>query len=660
MTIEKFLEDSSYGWANAGKTEELKQAYADSYKMDPKAWVDKWAPVIMDTPKLTEAFYDSKLLNATKPLAERISTAFGTSDKENPFRKSDKWVNQLYHSEFSDVPRETFDAALKNMGDYWEDEVKQREYESGKKRREKEVKEEWTLTKSPARALLASDYEKQRYIEDPESAIFGKEAGEGPIWTKPEATSDLIFGVSGAVGDAIPGIGGVLLGPAARTARDVYHKATDSPYQAETGDIIASTLGDMTVSGGIQYLPNLRQYTRMFKNAQKSVSEAGARKAAEDAISGGSKGGSILETMALEDEADAIIKGAKGIDDIMYSGLPAGERKAALRKYWNNMPESQLKSDLNPVLFSGPDVDLDAVYRTYSERDRTARRMKQPSYRDILSKGEQIRRSAPRPYAADDLFVVEELLKYGKNPDQTLGEVKEYVWRNMEDSPVRTKLMQVLNQEKPSLRDVQMIIRGNKGPQEVASDIAEILKGSGNLGAVIEYAKGMPDNEMSRKLIEVASSGSPYAVRDIKSILRNASMPEVTAFDPFTRRFLGVGELTRGQQVAKNTLRGLEKATSTDAGNAALKELATAQIVGLPGLGKRPKSDVKTDPQAQVDWYKNNYARDFEMGFKPAAKEGDPKWEAYRQWYYDKTGKMPESGSTRDSWVFTETEVKGE
>jgi hypothetical protein len=45
-----------------------------------------------------------------------------------------------------------------------------------------------------------------------------------------------------------------------------------------------------------------------------------------------------------------------------------------------------------------------------------------------------------------------------------------------------------------------------------------------------------------------------------------------------------------------------------------------------------PDMQVTDNDRSKKDWYKVNYARDWMMGFKPNEKEGDPLWEAYKEW----------------------------
>jgi hypothetical protein len=45
-----------------------------------------------------------------------------------------------------------------------------------------------------------------------------------------------------------------------------------------------------------------------------------------------------------------------------------------------------------------------------------------------------------------------------------------------------------------------------------------------------------------------------------------------------------------------------------------------------------PSIKVTDDDRTQKDWYKANYARQWAAGFKPKEIEGDPLWEAYKEW----------------------------
>ncbi len=521
MTVEEFLENSAYGWESAGKLPQLQEAYADAEKMDPQAWVTKWAPVIMDTPELTSDFYESKLLNTVKPIEERLTQAFGSSDKDNPFKKSDKWINQLYWSEFSDVPRETFDKALKTQADYWDYYKKERELRADKAKREKEVKEDWTpLTKNPdvsvltglSRWLLGSDYEKQRYINEPEKAILGEQAETTAdnYFNKGDAISDLAFGAAGAAGDMIP-LGSIVAGPAVRAARDIYHKSSifddASPYQKSWGDIAMDAGADALVNAGVDLLPNFRQYLRMFN--------FGSRMPAVKKIS---------DAMQLEDDVKAI---------------------------------------LNP--------DATAL----------ATRIKESSgfFPVTVEGGKQVGTRPPMP----------------KNT-----EIKKIV-EGMPESPMKQELL-------PLVAD----------PQSIKTDViyATIHRWQTNAGRFYETPAQKAD-----------------VLKEVDDPSTRTLFPEFSSKDPLFSRIYLADPLSVTEKATKGALRGVENFLKSEPGSRFLKGSDTAH-----GRGKAPEA-------SEQDWYLRNFARDWDMGFKPGKgdrKEGSPKWEAYKQWHLNKYGELPE------------------
>lgn len=531
MTVEEFLENSAYGWESAGKLPQLQEAYADAEKMDPKSWVNKWAPVIMETPELTADFYDSKLLNTTKSLDERLFQTFGSSDRENPYRKSDKWLNQLYHSEFSDVPREQFDQAIKVKADYWDEFKKQREADAARFKREKEVKEDWTpFTKNPdvstwtglGRWLLGSEYEKQRYINEPEAAILGEQAHTTTenILNKGDAISDLTFGAAGAVGDMIP-YGGIVLGPLARGARDVYHKVTDSPYQKEWGDIGMDLGQDVALNAFTDILPNFRQYTRAlnFGTRLPAVKNISAAMQLEDDIK------AILnpDATALATRIDA----SAGFVPVYVNGKPTGTRppmpkNTEIKKIVEGMPDSPMKQELLPLVADPQSIDTDVITRTIQRWQSNAGRFYQ--------------------------------------------------------SPA----------EKAAIK------------QDVEDPASRIF------------------------------------------------FPGLTSKDPLFSRIYLSEPLSGPEKAAKGALRGAETFLKSTPGSAAIKGGATGK-----GRGSKPS----VDPQLDIEKTKNNLTRFFIAGFKPTEKEGDPKWEAYRQWYFEKYGEYPQEGTGKETWEFQFPEV---
>lgn len=327
MTIEEFLDENTYNLT----PEEYNQALDDSEKMDSKAWVVKYAPLMQEK---AVGWNTVDAVKQSKPLANRIADAFADSK----FRPGKTFKDDVYQDDFSDVPREQFEEALSKMRDYYDQEVKQRRDDADKEKRKREVKN-WGW-----RNFIASDYEKERYIDNPQAALFGEQATplSEDLLGKGEAISDLSYGAAGAVADALPGWAG-MLGPAVRTARDAQHVLTDSPYQKSVGDIAMNTAADVGFSASTAWLPNFRKAKR---------------------IKGGMMPKAIGENVALEGEARKMGSDAVQIRRL-FSREPATEealkqRNQAFRDMYDNMPDSPFKqslsSEVSKIELDGPAI----------------------------------------------------------------------------------------------------------------------------------------------------------------------------------------------------------------------------------------------------------------------------------------------------------------
>lgn len=145
---------------------------------------------------------------------------------------------------------------------FYEDEARK---EGEKNLRKKEVKD-WGFFQN----LLASDYSKQRYIDDPNASLFGKQGKFNPYTSQgQEELRDVIFGGTGAVADLLPGAGAVV-GPFVRTARDISHKVTDSPYQKDYEQIGIDFGKDMSANLGAWLLSNARKGAKAVKTGTSS------------------------------------------------------------------------------------------------------------------------------------------------------------------------------------------------------------------------------------------------------------------------------------------------------------------------------------------------------------------------------------------------------
>ena len=351
MTISEFLEENVYNLT----PEEYNQALGDLDSLDAKSWIQKYTPLMQEK---TASWNKVDEVKQSKPLAKRIADAFADS-KFNPGKS---FKDDVYEDDFSDVPRAKFEEALSKMRDYYEQELEQRKLDADKEKRKREVKN-WGW-----RDLLASDYEKARYVDNPSAALFGEQATSlsKDLLGKGEAISDLAFGAAGAVGDVIPGWGSVLAGPGARAFRDVRHKVTDSPYQKDWGDIVKGAGADVMISGGTVALPNFRKQMRIYNNSMKLPE-------------------SVVATQAIEAEANNIKEGLKLLNQAKGS--------LELRQAFEAMPESQLKKDLAPLMKTAEidkgkvqEIIKDNLYALQGAKDAATREELRGGYSYVMDK----------------------------------------------------------------------------------------------------------------------------------------------------------------------------------------------------------------------------------------------------------------------------------
>ena len=208
------------------------------------------------------------------------------------------------------------------MKDNYDYEVNLRKQESGKKRRQMEVEGKWI--RNPERnwstldRLLSSDYEKQRYIDDPKSAIFGYEA-PGFMGSSAGAKADLISGIAGGVADVATAPWPILntfAGPSIRLGRDLVHKY-DSPYQKDWNEIGTDAFKDASLNAFSSMMANTRRLSRI---ASKAVSP------------------DVKSAYELSIVTDDIKKG--------LSSLPTPSNSQEFAYAVRNMPDSPLKQDL--------------------------------------------------------------------------------------------------------------------------------------------------------------------------------------------------------------------------------------------------------------------------------------------------------------------------
>lgn len=274
----------------------------------------------------------------------QLDGKFPTQERFEYLQEQYPWLTKAELKEWFDKTNE--------YKTYYTEEAKK---EGLKNLRKKEVAD-WGFLQN----LLASEYEKQRYIEDPQSAIFGKQASG--FWnSSPGAKADLAAGIAGGVADALPGVGKSLIGPGIRTSRDVAHKVTDSPYQKDWTQIGRDAVTDVGTNLGAALLFNARKGAKMASNASDPEVKNALEAVRETAhIKAGLP--QVAEHMHIPTQPE--------IDFYRAFNLPYPSSDRVLRNTVNDLADSDLKHELMSVVNTDPGrpinrAEVQRIYQKY-------------------------------------------------------------------------------------------------------------------------------------------------------------------------------------------------------------------------------------------------------------------------------------------------------
>jgi len=492
--IEEFLEEIAAGT----DAETYNAIVKDAMSMDTKSFLDKHITEFEKDPSLSLAAKKIGIDKLGKTKWDRYSETFGSSDKENPFKKNEGWLKAVHQEDYPDIDYETFKNDIDKMSNHWENEKKTREYESGRYKREQEVK------KGGPKWWLASEYSKNRYINEPEKSIF---SDEGAILNKGDDIRDVMLGGAGTVGDFIPGIGAVL-GPAARGVRDVANYGT--PYGKELGDIAGERAWDLGTFGAAALLPNFRRGKRMLNELGREAPGVG----------------NVIKSSELKNDIGETLRTLDALSDPYRGGAPTF---ADVTTRIARMPESPAKAALQKKLDAFTDVgNPEALEKFYQDIAKTAKNQQ--------------------------FFFT------------------NYAGIGIKDGNFFVKPMKVEEQRIPPFK------------------IQELMKTGLTREQAIKALKR--ENDVIGK--KVAESYQPLRQRVAE-----------------TKPLGTVGKFMRDKALPfENKIeQGLAKQT-----------------------GRVVENDIADKDRKLKDWYIKNYARDWELGFKPNEKEGDPLWEAYKEY----------------------------
>lgn len=244
-------------------------------------------------------------------------------------KKPSKARMYSFVSKNPDISEQDVNAWFDKTNQYKEDYKKEREYEAGRYKREKEVKDlPWY------KDVFTSDYSKQRYIDDPTTSVLGGSqfnpySSEG----QSEIRDMLLGGLSGAA-DVVPtpALTHLWLGPAIRTGRDVEHEVMDERYKPEGTSLFdyAKRFGrDVGANTLFEYTPNwlARGAGRLNKGAGKEINKYIAQP---------------YNAYKLAEEESLIKKSYDTVDKLLKSDITPLEMYNEIK----SLPESEYKQSL--------------------------------------------------------------------------------------------------------------------------------------------------------------------------------------------------------------------------------------------------------------------------------------------------------------------------
>lgn len=375
---------------------------------------------------------------------------------------------------------------------------KEKEYFEGRERRKKEVAEDFKWN-------FASDFAKQRYIDTPEKSY----------WANPELSfehipdiADAFAGFAAGVADLAPGIGGTLVGPAIRAARNVANGQ-------KFGDVMTNFIADAGTNAGVDYLPGMI-LSKVNKVAKKGSTQVG-------------------QYTQLGNDIDK-----------------SKETLNAFNKVANNTDATKLRN-LDPTEISKFKAEIEALPDS-------------PAKRDILNL------INTRPSEAIDTFK-KGLSSLGVNPDAVI--------KTAEDRGIK------LFTPDPSY---------NLNLGKIYSTTADDM---------IKQSKKTPDAKFN-----------PYDAQG--QLRKDGTWNNELGQTILQRKALGQS-MSKGAKMAAKAYQ-----VGTKVGPGLVKTSDTA-------AGKRQPVKEDSD-RSDIDWYKENYARDWSMGFVPQGREDEPIMKAYREW----------------------------
>lgn len=311
--------------------------------------------------------------NKSKDIQTRMRDVFS----EDEFNPSKKWKDEMYEEYFSDIDRETFENTLSQMKNYYEEYKKEGEERINRRDRIKEMENvPWYKN------ILMNEYSKRRYIEDPNSSIWGEQGEFNPYSKEGQAElADNILHFTSMVPDTYPGMAGAgkigfstFGGPVTRALRN---SIVDSDIKEENP--VNKFFQESGVNIGTSFAPTLwiTAVTRRGKNIAKSAGYFDE----------------IALKKAITEEGKAIDSGIKTLDKFDKMST------SKIMQTVNGMPNSSLKNELMAVV-SNPNFnkgDIEKVISTYKNIRKTSSKELQEAFDLVKDKGLKVDRIPDAP-----------------------------------------------------------------------------------------------------------------------------------------------------------------------------------------------------------------------------------------------------------------------
>lgn len=198
----------------------------------------------------------------------------------------------------------------------------ERKWEEGRAHRKEETEKNFKWNFLP-------ESSRQRYINTPESSLFGVESPELSLSNVGQGKDirDAALGGIAAGLDFLPGIGGVFVGPAIRAGRNYLN-------DMKSEDITTNVMADIGLNAGVEYLPTL-VLNRGRKVASKIANKASQYMNAKEAYK-----------TALDSQNKTMKYINKSYDDT--DGLNA----VKFKEFLNDLPDGPFKSEMLSTLDS--------------------------------------------------------------------------------------------------------------------------------------------------------------------------------------------------------------------------------------------------------------------------------------------------------------------